>query len=124
MFDLLALQALLPSVISSFLPKIRRPQAPKAPPLDLPLQVVEIICTQSSTATHFQRKISKVSWCILSISYSVIFLTLFIHAVHAISQTFECLPMLHQSKLTHLTDTGAPYREDICLQTLFLLLKC
>ena len=34
--DLLALLAFFPSVISSFLPKIRGAQAPRAPPLDPP----------------------------------------------------------------------------------------
>jgi len=37
-FVLLALPAFLLSVISSFLPKIRGAQAPRAPPLDLPLE--------------------------------------------------------------------------------------
>lgn len=68
--------------------------------------VVEIICTQSSTATPFQRKFSKISLPILSITYSVIF----IHTMQIIkTNRFESLPMQHQSKLTHLTDAGAPF---------------
>ena len=38
-FDILALSAIFPSVISSFLPKIRGGRAPRPPPLDPPLGI-------------------------------------------------------------------------------------